>query len=162
MWCGGCVGGATRGAEFLGFSISNDGAERPIAPKALDTFKTRVREQTCRTRGLSLTQIVGELAPYLSVGAATSASARPIVCLRTSKRAAAEECAQFFGCSGEWAQPFQRTAPPWRVTVPGSGCGRFTDGLFWRMSGHPAVQAALRNHNFDTLGLLRLYVPVPT
>ena len=35
-----------------------DGAERRIAPKALDTFKTRVREQTCRTRGLSLTQIV--------------------------------------------------------------------------------------------------------
>ena len=50
--------------KFLGFSISNDGAERRIAPKALDTFKTRVREQTCRTRGLSLSQIVGELTPY--------------------------------------------------------------------------------------------------
>jgi hypothetical protein len=50
--------------KFLGFSISNDGAERRIAPKALDTFKTRVREQTCRTRGLSLTQIVEELTPY--------------------------------------------------------------------------------------------------
>src|SRR5215472_15171422 len=33
--------------KFLGFSISNDGAERRIAPKALETFKTRVREQTC-------------------------------------------------------------------------------------------------------------------
>jgi hypothetical protein len=31
---------------------------------------------------------------------------------------------------------------------------------FWRMSGHPAVQAALRNHYFDSLGLPRLYVPV--
>jgi hypothetical protein len=29
---------------------------------------------------------------------------------------------------------------------------RFTDG-FWRMSGHPAVQQALRNHSFDSLGL---------
>jgi RNA-directed DNA polymerase len=36
--------------KFLSFSISNDGAERRIAPKALNTFKTRVREQTCRTR----------------------------------------------------------------------------------------------------------------
>src|SRR3954452_6013997 len=33
--------------------------------RQLDTFKTRIREQTCRTRGLSLTQIVEELARYL-------------------------------------------------------------------------------------------------
>ena len=32
---------------------------------------------------------------------------------------------------------------------------------FWRMSGHPAVQTALRNHHFDSLGLPRLYVPEP-
>jgi hypothetical protein len=32
---------------------------------------------------------------------------------------------------------------------------------FWRMSGHPAVQQALRNHYFDSLGLPRLYVSVP-
>jgi RNA-directed DNA polymerase len=30
----------------------------------------------------------------------------------------------------------------------------------WRMSGHPAVQHALRNHVFDSLGLPRLHVPV--
>jgi RNA-directed DNA polymerase len=29
---------------------------------------------------------------------------------------------------------------------------------FWRMSGHPAVQMALRNHVFDSLGLPLLYV----
>src|SRR3974390_701980 len=45
--------------KFLGFSIANDGSERRIAPNALDAFKMRVREQTCRTRGLSLAQIVG-------------------------------------------------------------------------------------------------------
>ena len=31
---------------------------------------------------------------------------------------------------------------------------------FWRMSGHPAVQQALRNHYFDSLGLPRLHVPI--
>jgi RNA-directed DNA polymerase len=31
---------------------------------------------------------------------------------------------------------------------------------FWRMSGHPAVQQALRNHYFDSLGLPRLYFSV--
>ena len=51
--------------KFLGFSIANDGSERRIAPRALDTFKTRIRERTRRTRGLSLSQIIEELAPYL-------------------------------------------------------------------------------------------------
>jgi RNA-directed DNA polymerase len=37
--------------KFLGFSISNDGSERRIAPKALDKFKERVREMTSRIRG---------------------------------------------------------------------------------------------------------------
>jgi RNA-directed DNA polymerase len=30
----------------------------------------------------------------------------------------------------------------------------------WRMSGHPAVQQALRNHYLDSLGLPRLHVSV--
>ncbi len=29
---------------------------------------------------------------------------------------------------------------------------------FWRMSSHPAVQMALRNHYFDSVGLPRLIV----
>ena len=94
--------------KFLGFSISNDGSERRIAPKALDRFRKRIREQTGRTRGLSLPQIIEDLAPYL-IG--------------------------------------------WGVAA-GSPTG------VWRMSRHPAVNAALRNHYFDSIGLPRLYVPV--
>jgi RNA-directed DNA polymerase len=30
--------------KFLGFSISNDGSERRIAPKALDKFKVQIRD----------------------------------------------------------------------------------------------------------------------
>jgi hypothetical protein len=51
--------------KFLGFSISNDGSERRIAPKALDKFKTRVRDMTRRTRGSSLLQLIEDLRPYL-------------------------------------------------------------------------------------------------
>src|SRR5215469_14625656 len=94
--------------KFLGFSISNDGSERRIAPKALDRFRKRIREQTGRTRGLSLPQIIEDLAPYL-IG--------------------------------------------WGVAA-GSPTG------VWRMSRHPAVNAAQRNHYFDSIGLPRLYVPV--
>ncbi|MBZ5762473.1 hypothetical protein LAV84_24040 [Rhizobium sp. VS19-DR104.2] len=51
--------------KFLGFSISNDGSERRIAPKALGKFKTLIRDMTRRTQGLSLPQLVKELKPYL-------------------------------------------------------------------------------------------------
>src|SRR5256885_8118146 len=51
--------------KFLGFSISNDGSERRIAPKALDKFKTLVRDKTRRTRGISLQQLIEDLTPYL-------------------------------------------------------------------------------------------------
>jgi RNA-directed DNA polymerase len=44
--------------KFLGFSISNDGSERRIAPKALARFKTRLRELTCRTCGVSLPELM--------------------------------------------------------------------------------------------------------
>jgi len=51
--------------KFLGFSIANDGSERRIAPKALAKFKAQIREMTRRTRGISLPQMVEDLAPYL-------------------------------------------------------------------------------------------------
>ncbi len=51
--------------SFLGFCISNDGSERRIAPKALKRFKMRVRELTCRTRSVSLGQLIERLAPFL-------------------------------------------------------------------------------------------------
>src|SRR5215467_14430467 len=47
--------------KFLRFSIANDGSERRIAPKALDKFKTQVRDITRRTRGVSLLQLIEQL-----------------------------------------------------------------------------------------------------
>src|SRR5215470_17243248 len=43
----------------------NDGSERRIAPKALDKFKTQIRDMTRRTRGIRLPQLIEELSPYL-------------------------------------------------------------------------------------------------
>src|ERR1700681_2344138 len=37
--------------KFLGFSISNDGSERRVAPKSLVKFKAQIRDMTRRTRG---------------------------------------------------------------------------------------------------------------
>src|SRR5271165_2602034 len=45
--------------KFLGFTISNDPEPaRQIAAKALDKFKDRIRELTCRTLGVSLQQLI--------------------------------------------------------------------------------------------------------
>ena len=87
--------------KFLGFSISNDGSERRIAPKALDKFKTQIRDMTRRTRGISLPQLIEELAPYL-IGWRSYFGFRqsPRVCSRTWKRGSAEDYARIFGGSG--------------------------------------------------------------
>ena len=55
-----------RQRKFLGFSFTG-GREprRRIAPKAIARFKERIREQTRRTRGISLQQMVKGVATYL-------------------------------------------------------------------------------------------------
>src|SRR6201998_4497965 len=52
--------------KFLGFSFTGEREpRRRIAPKAIARFKEQVREQTRRTRGVSLRQMVKELTTYL-------------------------------------------------------------------------------------------------
>src|SRR6201981_3797233 len=52
--------------KFLGFSFTRAREQRRrIAPKAIARFKERIREQTQRIRGISLTQMVKDLATYL-------------------------------------------------------------------------------------------------
>jgi RNA-directed DNA polymerase len=52
--------------KFLGFSFtSGKTPKRRIAPKAVIRFKERVRELTCRTRGVSIKRMAEDLARYL-------------------------------------------------------------------------------------------------
>src|SRR3954471_16341525 len=52
--------------KFLGFSFTG-GTEvkRAIAPKALERFRKRIREITCRAKGVSIEATMAELVPYL-------------------------------------------------------------------------------------------------
>jgi len=53
--------------KFLGFSFTDDPEpKRKIAPKALDRFKTRIREITRRAKGISIKSTVDELARYMA------------------------------------------------------------------------------------------------
>jgi RNA-directed DNA polymerase len=144
--------------KFLGFSILNDGSERRIAPKALDKFKTQIRDMTRRTRGLSLRQLIEELTPYL-IGwrgyFGFCQTPRVLTNLEAwiRRRLRSYLWRQWQNGRNRFKELRRRGVPKFLAAVAaGSPTG------FWRMSGHPAVQMALRNHAFDSLGLPRLHV----
>jgi RNA-directed DNA polymerase len=145
--------------KFLGFSISNDGSERCIAPKALDKFKTQIREITRRTLGISLTQLIEELTPYLLGWRGYFGSCQTPRVLTNLEAWIRRRLRSYLGGSG-------RTAPIASMNCAVVAVPKFHAAVaagsptgFWRMSGHPAVQQALRNHYFDSVGLPRLHVP---
>ena len=52
--------------KFLGFTFtSGKELKRKIAPKAIDRFKERVREITCKSKGMSMEKMMAELALYV-------------------------------------------------------------------------------------------------
>src|SRR6516162_5208539 len=145
--------------KFLGFSISNDGSERRIAPKALDKFKGRIRDMTRRTRGISLPQLIEELRPYLIgwrgyFGFCQTPRVLTNLEAWVRRRLRSYLWRQWQNGHNRFNELRRRGVSKFHAAVAaGSPTG------FWRMSGHPTVQQALRNHYFDSLGLPRLYVP---
>jgi RNA-directed DNA polymerase len=144
--------------KFLGFTISNDGAERRIAPKALSKFKMKIQDLTSRTRGRSLEQIAEDLAPYL-IGwrgyFGFCQTPRVLTNLEAwiRRRLRSYLWRQWQSGPNRFKELRRRGVPKFLAAVAaGSPTG------FWRMSSHPAVQLALRNHVFDDLGLPRLYL----
>ena len=145
--------------KFLGFSISNDGSERRIAPKALDKFKGRIRDMTRRTRGFSLQQLIKELKPYI-VGWRGYFGFCQTPRVLTNLEAWIRRRLRLY----LWRQ--WRTGQNRFKELCHRGISKFNAAVaagsptgLWRMSGHPSVQQALRNSYFDSLGLPRIYVP---
>ena len=142
--------------KFLGFSISNDGSERRIASKSLDRFKTQVRELTQRTRGVSLEQLIEPLARYLIgwrgyFGFCQTPRVLSNLDAWTRRRLRMYLWRQWQNGQNRFHELRRRGVPKFGAAVAaGSPTG------FWRMSGHPAVQQALRNSYFDSIGLPRV------
>ena len=142
--------------KFLGFTISNDGSERRIAAKALDRFKTRVRELTCRTRGVSVDQLIEPLARYLIgwrgyFGFCQTPRVLSNLDARIRRKLRMYIWRQWQNGPNRFKELRRRGVPKFNAAVAaGSPTG------FWRMSSHPAVQQALRNHYFDSIGLPRV------
>ena len=144
--------------KFLGFSISNDGSERRIAPKALDKFKTQVRDKTRRTRGISLQQLIEDLTPYLIGWRGYFGFCQTPRVLTNLEAWIRRRLRSYLW--RQWQNGHNRFNELRRRGVPkfGAAVAAGSPTGFWRMSGHPAVQQALRNHYFDSLGLPRLHV----
>lgn len=144
--------------KFLGFTISNDGSQRRIAQEALDRFKMRVRELTRRTLGVSMSKQVEKLAPYLVGWRGYFGFCQTPVVLSNldawiRRRLRMYLWRQWKNGKTRFRELRRRGVPQLRAAVAaGSPTG------FWRMSSHPAVQQALRNNYFDSIGLPRLSV----
>lgn len=145
--------------KFLGFSFTN-GKEpkRRIAPKAIQRFKDRIRELTCRTRGISMERMVAELTQYVRGWLGYFGK-----CQTPSVLASLERWMRHRLRSVQWKQ-WKRGTVRFRelrkrgvskdlaAQTAGSAHGP------WRLANSPALAMALPNAYFASLGLPRLTV----
>lgn len=143
--------------KFLGFSFT--GSEKPrrrIAPKAILRFKERIRELTCRTRGISMEQRAQELSAYLRgwrgyFGFCQTPSVLQDLdqWLRRRLRSAMWK---------QWKRGRRRFAELRKRHI-GRDLAAQTAGSAhgpWRLANSRALAIALPNSYFDSLGLIRL------
>jgi RNA-directed DNA polymerase len=143
--------------QFLGFTISNDEEPiRRISPKALKRFKQRARELTRRTLGVNLEGMIERLARYLRgwrsyYGFCQTPRVLSNLDARIRRRLRMALWKQWKTGRNRYAQLRQRGVPHLRAAVAAGA----PSGV-WRMSRHAAVQQALPNVYFDSLGLPRV------
>jgi len=145
--------------KFLGFSFTN-GREpkRRIAPKARQRFKDRVRELTRRTRGVSLQEMVRQLAEYLRGwrGYFSFCQTPSVLKDLDSWVRRRLRCVQW----KQWKRGKRRFAELRRLGV-GKDLAAQTAGSThgpWRISRSPALSFALPDAFFVKLGLPALSV----
>jgi RNA-directed DNA polymerase len=147
--------------KFLGFSFtSGPQPRRRIAPKAVERFKGRVRELTCRARGVSLTRMVEDLSPYLRGWRGYFGFCQTPSVLRDleqwlRRRLRAVQWTHWKHGPRRYAELHKRgVSAVWAAKAASSAHGP------WRLAHAKAVKIALPNEFFDSLGLPRLVVPV--
>src|SRR3954465_12153761 len=146
--------------KFLGFTISNDPEPtRQIAAKALEKFKARVRELTCRTLGVSVPQLIAPLARYLIGWRGYFGFCQTPIVLHNLDAWIRRRLRMYIW--RQWKNGRTRYAQLRRLGVSHfhAGIAAGTGSGFWRMARHVTVQQALPNAFFDALGLPRLEAP---
>jgi len=143
--------------KFLGFSFTWDWKpKRRIAPKARVRMKQRVRELTWRTRGISLEEMVGDLASYLRGWRSYFGFCQtPWVLIHLDswirRRLRSVLWAQWKHVGRRRAELERRgVSCQWAKKTACSNLGP------WRLSQDPSICQAAPNAFFDALGLPRL------
>lgn len=149
--------------KFLGFSFTSDRQpRRRIAPKAVERFKKRVRELTRRTRGVSIAMMVEELSTYLRGWLSYFGFCQTRSVLRGLEQWLRRRLRSVLW--KQWKRGRTRFAELRKRGV-GADLAAQTAGSShgpWHLANSPALAIALPNAYFDSLGLPRLVVPVPT
>ena len=145
--------------KFLGFSFTSERKpRRRIAPKAIVRFKERIREQTCRTRGISLTQMVKEIATYLRgwlgyFGDCQTSSVLQSLESWLRRRLRSVVWKQWKHGRTRFKELRKRgVSKDLAAQTAGSAHGP------WRIANSPALAIALSNAYFASLGLLPMVV----
>jgi len=148
-----------RDRKFLGFSFTGGkGPKRRIGSKAILRFKARIRELTCRTRGISMEQRAKELSAYLRGWQGYFGFCQtPSVLLNLDqwlrRRFRSVLWKQWKHGSRRFAELRKRgIGRDLAAQTAGSPHGP------WRLANSPALGFALPNAYFDSLGIPRLTV----
>jgi RNA-directed DNA polymerase len=143
--------------KFLGFTISNEAEPtRQIAAKALAKFKARIRELTRRTLGVSVTQLIAPLERYLMGWRGYFGFCQPPIVLRNLDAWIRRRLRMYIW--RHWRNGPTRYAQLRRLGVSHfhAAVAAGSERGYWRMARHVAVQQALPNAYFDSIGLPRL------
>ncbi len=145
--------------KFLGFTFTNAGVpKRRIAPKAVDRFRERIRELTCRTRGVSVERMVDEVSRYLRGWIGYFGKCETPSVLRrleewTRHRLRSVIWKQWRHGSVRFAELRKRgVGKDLAAQTAGSPLGP------WRVANSPALNIALSIAYFESLGIPRLTV----
>ena len=143
--------------KFLGFSFTNGiKPKRRIAPKALLRCKRKVRELTRRTRGISVEQMMKELATYLRGWKSYFGFCETLSVLRKLEAWMRRRLRSVIW--KQWKRGRVRFEKLRQRNV-GRDLAAQTAGSPrgpWHLSDSPALQSALSVAYFDSLGLPRL------
>jgi len=145
--------------KFLGFSFTwHREPRRRIAPKAVLRFKERVRELTCRTRGVSTEEMAKELTRYLRgwlgyFGRCDTPSVLGELERWFRRRLRSAVWKQWKRGRVRYAELRKRgVGKDLAAQTAGSAHGP------WRLADSPALHFALPNAYFDSLGIPKLTV----
>ncbi|WP_245753173.1 group II intron maturase-specific domain-containing protein [Paraburkholderia sartisoli] len=140
--------------KFLGFTFSDRvQVKRRIAPKALARFKDRIRELTQRTRGVSVAQLIGPLKRYLTGWRGCFGFCETPGVLRRLDEWIRRRIRCFFW--KQWKRGRTRFQELIARGVSGNLAAQTAGSPHsaWRLSCSPALNIALSNRYFRSLGL---------